>query len=556
MKPIGPVTRMMHRNPLAAAVALLLGLGIASTVPDARAAAVGAEARAERYSMRLQQRMSRAMRVPAPLSAAARVPHPAATLPVTSCLDDDDPGTLRNVVAVAAEGDVVDLSALTCSTITLTQGPIDTSVLGEHHLYDLTVQGPGRGALTIDADNASQALVIGGFSSDKGTFTANDLTIANGRYDSNLAACIEGFGGALVLNRVDVTNCHASGTYSIVFGGAVDVTTLSMTDSTITNSSATGTGSSSTAVGAGAYASDSMTLVDSTISGNTLSAPFANNDGYATVGGGLYSRGDLAMTNTTLSGNTIEATNDGENARGGGVYVRGIATITGSTIDGNSADGEGGGIYKAIYSVYGEPGAPNPPTVLDVVDSTLSGNSAARGGGIATSRPLTLSNSTVALNTAADGGAGVQFVLAGIEDSGGTLAVDSSIIATNTAGDGATFAADLDADDTLVISGANNLVIVAGSALTLPADTLLSDPMLLPLALNGGATRTHALLANSPAIDAGNNAAALEFDQRGEGFARVSGTAADIGAFELQQADSDVIFVDGFDGTAPPLPVD
>ncbi len=73
------------------------------------------------------------------------------TLPVTSCTDDPgDPGSLRNVLASAAEGDTVDLSALTCSTITLVNGALDTSVLGEHHLYDVTLQGPGRDALTID----------------------------------------------------------------------------------------------------------------------------------------------------------------------------------------------------------------------------------------------------------------------------------------------------------------------------------------------------------------------------------------------------------------------
>ena len=60
------------------------------------------------------------------------------------------------------------------------------------------------------------------------------------------------------------------------------------------------------------------------------------------------------------------------------------------------------------------------------------------------------------------------------------------------------------------------------------------DPLLGPLADNGGPTQTLAVLAGSPALDAGNNALSLNFDQRGAGFARVSGTAADIGAFEHQ----------------------
>jgi hypothetical protein len=60
------------------------------------------------------------------------------------------------------------------------------------------------------------------------------------------------------------------------------------------------------------------------------------------------------------------------------------------------------------------------------------------------------------------------------------------------------------------------------------------DPRLGPLADNGGPTLTHALLPDSPAIDAGNNTYATDFDQRGEGFPRIAGGIIDIGAFEFQ----------------------
>jgi len=52
----------------------------------------------------------------------------------------------------AGEGDTIDLSELACSTITLTQGAIDLSVLGDHHINDLTIIGPGAAALTIDGN--------------------------------------------------------------------------------------------------------------------------------------------------------------------------------------------------------------------------------------------------------------------------------------------------------------------------------------------------------------------------------------------------------------------
>jgi hypothetical protein len=60
------------------------------------------------------------------------------------------------------------------------------------------------------------------------------------------------------------------------------------------------------------------------------------------------------------------------------------------------------------------------------------------------------------------------------------------------------------------------------------------EPLLGPLADNGGPTLTHALLPGSPAIDAGNNAYATAWDQRGPGYPRIVNGTIDIGAFEVQ----------------------
>jgi hypothetical protein len=61
------------------------------------------------------------------------------------------------------------------------------------------------------------------------------------------------------------------------------------------------------------------------------------------------------------------------------------------------------------------------------------------------------------------------------------------------------------------------------------------------LAFNGGPTKTHALVTNSPAINAGSNALAVDADgnplttdQRGAGSPRIRGGTVDIGAFEAQ----------------------
>src|SRR5581483_8206415 len=84
---------------------------------------------------------------------------------------------------------------------------------------------------------------------------------------------------------------------------------------------------------------------------------------------------------------------------------------------------------------------------------------------------------------------------------------------------------------------ANNSLIRDQTGATITGNNNLAagtNPLLGALASNGGATQTMALQTGSPAIDKGSNPANLATDQRGTGFARVSGAAADIGAFEVQ----------------------
>ena len=208
-------------------------------------------------------------------------------------------------------------------------------------------------------------------------------------------------------------------------------------------------------------------------------------------------------------------------AQGGGVFTRGYATIAASTFSGNSAP-VGGGLYKAIYSVYGD-----PFTTMTITNSTFADNgSQTDGSGIETLRPTTIMNSTIAGNASANGGGGVLL------DGAATLTLQSTIIAMNADGDASGEYSDLVSTHAVTVAGANDLVRVA-TGVTLPVGTLSSDPKLLPLARNGGPTMTMALDRTSPAVDAGNNVAQLATEQRGIGFVRVYGPAADIGAFEL-----------------------
>ena len=68
-----------------------------------------------------------------------------------------------------------------------------------------------------------------------------------------------------------------------------------------------------------------------------------------------------------------------------------------------------------------------------------------------------------------------------------------------------------------------------------PTDILNVNPKMGSLQDNGGLSWTHALMPDSPAVNAASsNILAPAFDQRGPGFPRVVDGSADIGAFEVQ----------------------
>jgi hypothetical protein len=85
-------------------------------------------------------------------------------------------------------------------------------------------------------------------------------------------------------------------------------------------------------------------------------------------------------------------------------------------------------------------------------------------------------------------------------------------------------------------SGYNLIGNTEGGSGFAETDLLNVEPLLGPLQENGGGTLTHTLLPESPAIDAGDNANAPPYDQRGTGFPRIVGGTIDIGAFEVQPA--------------------
>ena len=183
---------------------------------------------------------------------------------------------------------------------------------------------------------------------------------------------------------------------------------------------------------------------------------------------------------------------------------------------------------------------------LTLTNSTIAGNSAQYvGAGIhENSGTLTAVNCTIAYNTEPSNGDGFG---GGMDITEGTATLDNTIIALNTDGTGPGAPADnlyLDGSGTVSAASANNLIGNGGGNSGLKSgqngnQVGVADPGLdTGLANNGGPTQTIALLSNSPAVDAGSSLldGGQMNDQRGAGFPRVFGANVDIGAFELQNA--------------------
>jgi hypothetical protein len=315
-----------------------------------------------------------------------------------------------------------------------------------------------------------------------------------------------------------------------------------------------------------------VTVSNSTLSGNSAGDGTL---GYAGgYGGGIQNSGTLTVTNSTLSGNSA--------GDGGGIYNNyGTLTVSNSTLSGNSATalaGSGGGIYNYTYAtltvsnsilsgnsagIFGSGGGIVNTGTLTVTNSTLSGNSAGFGvgGGISNSGSLTVSSSTLSGNSTYYGGGGI-FTNGSLTVSNSTLSgnyaygnypylygggiylglpalLHNTLIAGNFRGpttrDDVYGSLNPDSDYNLIGDGTGMTGLHNGvnGNLVGSADNPI-DPLLGPLADNGGPTLTHALLSGSPAIDAGNNAYATEWDQRGPGFRRIVNGVIDIGAFEVQ----------------------
>ena len=261
-------------------------------------------------------------------------------------------------------------------------------------------------------------------------------------------------------------------------------------------------------------------------------------NGYLGSGGGIFNYGTLTVSNCTLTNNLAHT-------YGGGIFNGGTLAISNSTLASNSAVVQGGGIFNntgCTLTVSNSTFLNNAAThngagggivnlgTMTVSDSTFAGNTANGGGAIGNAGMLTVNDRTLANNSGSSGGGGI------LSSASGTLNLANTIIANSLVG--------VDLYNAGSVATAQNNLIGSQSGTSIQngvnGNIVGANPLLASLGNNGGPTQTFALLPGSPAIDAGNNALAVDAqgqhtDHRpahGAGYPRIVNGTVDIGASE------------------------
>ena len=378
--------------------------------------------------------------------------------------------------------------------------------------YVLSIAGAGeQAAASGDLDLTDDVTLTGA--------GAANVTISGGNQDrvfdvmSGIHVKISGVqitGGSAMLSQEDG-------------GGIRNQGKLTLQDDVFVGNSAGGAGGAIASYGPNSELTITGTTFDSNSSNGSLGGGALFNSSASTVtdsmfknnsssfsGGAIVntSGGSLDLLRTTVKDNGVGLGN-----RGGGIFNSATLSVKYSTISGNLAS-QGGGIANMTLA-----GAPSVTMLL----ATISGNSASdRGGGIYNDLGATvlITDSTLANNSSAAEGGGIY--------RQGTVTMGGSILAANISG---TTGADI--YGVLTSQGHNLIGSTAGGSGFRTDDLQNVNPHLGPLQNNGGPTYTQALLLGSPAINGNTPLTSTTNDQRL--LPRpADANNADIGAYELQ----------------------
>jgi CSLREA domain-containing protein len=423
--------------------------------------------------------------------------------------------------------------------LTVTDSLIEGNVAGVNGGGIANHYGTATITNTIIRDNNTDPPEYSTIGYGGGIYNSGTMTIVDSMIELNASDNGGGIANEEVLEdyppTLDISNSEITNNSAWRGGGVANFQegTMILSDSTVSDNNALrgSTSSNSTNRGGGIWNAFGgvLTITDTAIEGNQVMATHAVHPVDGSGGGIANLLATLNLSGTTVSGNTAicdqDITGDPDLCgRGGGIVnAGGEATIVNSTISGNTTallnsehspylgGGGGGGLahmpYRSGMYVW------CPITILD--SDTITGNSADHGG---------------AINTRWETKTGLLYDIDDWEVAPNVyecpfLYVTNTIVAGNTA----TFTAGTeDSWGDYTSEGYNLVGDGTGSPTDGIGDVTTADPLLGPLADNGGPTLTHLPLKGSPAIDAGSTDQTV--DQRD--VARPVGAADDIGAVE------------------------
>ncbi len=415
----------------------------------------------------------------------------AANIDVDTVADEYGTGagcSLRE--AVQAANDDVAFGGCTAGS-----GPADAIMLDPGAVYTLGLPGAGEdanatGDLDLETGSGDLSLARDG-AGPRPTIDAGDL---DGALD------VTG-GGSLALGSIRVIGGLRSGSDpdldrggALRWGEPLVAGELTVDDSLFEGNDA------AQASAIDANTTGAHTITDSVVSG-----------GFAFDLGAVFAAGPLTVTRSTIRDNL-----------GGGVVADnpGPASLiidSSAIADNRFGTGESrGGVYAAGDAT--------------IENSTVTGNSGGFVGGVWPEGALTVRFSTIAANVGVPA-AGHSAGGIDVQSSDGVV-LDGVVLAGNRLGNNPAPSncnqqAGITEGPNPNLEDADSCGLDAGPG---QASLINADPLLAPLADNGGPTPTRALYEGSPAIDAALAACSEPFDQRGT--ARPVGAACDIGAFE------------------------